>query len=155
MMTQLTSGVLGFLMFPLNYAADSDVVGKELLALEGKWKLVRIVKGGQEVPLGASQVITAWLRADGTVTARIPAGKIAATVAPNPTGDPKTIEIRHETGRYQGRRQYAFYKLQGDRLTVIAVKPGAPKEALQGDFADTQSNALLLVFERTKDRKNP
>jgi uncharacterized protein (TIGR03067 family) len=146
MMCFLTAA-LAFLGTPFALAAADDAaVRRELKALEGNWKVVAAVDGGRKFPPDRLPPVSFVLRADGTATVRMGAGESKVTFRIDPSKNPKTMDIVHQSGPGKGKKQFAIYKLENDRFTVIATDPGAKEEDRPRDF----TKGRVLVFERVR-----
>jgi uncharacterized protein (TIGR03067 family) len=149
-------GVLVVLTTLLLLAAGDDAaVGKELKALQGKWKTVAVEAGGKPFPRDAIPAFTFVVAADGKSTGQTPQGEFRFTILVDPRKDPKTIENRHETGEQKGKRQYGIYKLEGDRFTVCMTPPGRAEGDRPKDFTTKDTTNVVFVFERVKEDKKP
>src|SRR5262245_16293178 len=95
------------------HAGDDAAVKKELLTLEGKWKLVAAKDGAQVIDKVPPFALL--IRADGTAKAYTDDGESSATVGLGPGKKPKTLDIVHQDGKAMGMKQYLIYKLEGDK----------------------------------------
>ena len=135
-------------------AADDAAVKEEFKALEGSCKVVAGLQGGHEIPKDKLPRTTYVLHADGKVTARTPEGETLATFTVDPAKNPKTLDFVLESGEAKGKKQYAIYKLEGDKMTIFVTQPGSPAGDRPRDFTAKDTDARLLVFERvTGDKK--
>jgi uncharacterized protein (TIGR03067 family) len=62
---------------------------------------------------------------------------------------PKTIDFDIKKGQDQGKKQLGIYKLEGDKLTIVAAKPGSD-ERPNSFTVDPTSDILELVLEKAK-----
>ena len=131
-------------------AADDAAVKKEFSALKGSWKVVAGLQRGQEIAKDKLPRITYVLHADGKVTARTPEGETLGTLTVDPAKNPKTLDIVLESGEAKGKKQYAIYKLEGDKMTIFVTPPDSPDGDRPRDFTAKDTEARLLVFERVK-----
>src|SRR5262245_27871795 len=153
-MMRFMSTALAFFGISLTAAAaDGTAANKELKDLEGRWKVVAGVQGGQEIAKEKLPRTTYVLHADGVVTAETPDGETMGTLTVDSGKNPKTLDIVLESGEFKGKKQYAIYKLEGDRLTIVATPPGSAVADRPRDFGAKDSNSKLLVFERLKEDK--
>jgi uncharacterized protein (TIGR03067 family) len=132
------------------FADNTNDVGKELKALEGKWKAVGMEAGGQPFPKASMVDFTFIVAANGKATGRSPQEEYQATITVDPKKSPKTIDNLHDTGMQQGKKQYGIYKLEGDKWTVCMTRPGVAESDRPKNF-DTKGTAnVVFVFERQK-----
>jgi uncharacterized protein (TIGR03067 family) len=140
--------VLVVLACPLLLIADD--VQQELKALQGNWKVVSAEAGGNPLPKEAVPDFTYIIGADGKATGKMAQSEYSATVTVDPTKSPKTMINQHESGSKKGKKQYAVYKLEGDKLTVCITAPGSPESSQPKDFTTKGTANVLFVFERVK-----
>ena len=151
MMVRFMSMALAFSVIPLTLTAGDDIaVQKEFKAMEGSWKAIAGLKGGQEIPKNKLPTTTYVLHPDGKVTARTRDGETMATFTIDPVKSPKTLDMVLESGAFMGKKQYAIYKLEGDKLTIFAAPPGSAATDRPRDFKARDAEARLLIFERVK-----
>jgi uncharacterized protein (TIGR03067 family) len=151
MMVRFMSMALAFSVIPLTLTAGDDTaVQKEFKAMEGSWKAVAGLQGGQEMPKDKLPRTTYFLHADGKVTARTRDGETMATFSIDPVKNPKTLDMLLESGALMGKKQYAIYKLEGDKLTIFATRPGSAAADRPRDFKAKDAELTLLIFERVK-----
>jgi uncharacterized protein (TIGR03067 family) len=150
-----TIGVLVVLAAPLLLAADTDVVGKELKALQGKWKTVAVEAQGKPFPRDGIPAFTFVVAAGGKATGQTPQGEFRFTMTVDPRKDPKTIENLHASGEQKGKKQSGVYKLEGDKFTVCMTRPGSAEGDRPKDFTTKDTTNVLFVFERVKEEKKP
>ena len=155
-MKRIMPAAFALLAIPLTLTAGDDAdVEKELKALGGKWKVVAITEAGEELPKDKLPAISFVFRADGTATAQLPEGEVMCRVTLDLAKKPKRMVITHESGSEKGERQYAIYKLEGDKLTFFVTPPGAPEDDRPPDFNARDARARLMVFARVKNDKKP
>lgn len=141
---------------PLTLIAGDDAeVKKEFKALAGKWKVVAITDAGKEIPKDKLPAISIVFRANGTAIRQMPEEEIKCTLTLDPAKEPKRMTIAHESGSEKGQKQYAIYKLDGNKLTFFASELGAPEEDRPVDFNAKDTKASLMVFERVKNDTKP
>ena len=146
--------VLVVLATPLLVAADNDDdVKKELKALQGTWKAVALEAGGKPLPKDAIPDFTFVIGADGKSTGKMAKREYSATLTVDPKKDPKTMDNLHESGGQKGKKQYAVYKLEGDKLTVCITAPGSAEADRPKDFTTKDTANVVFVFERVKADK--
>src|SRR5262245_10709406 len=141
-------------------AGEAANVKKELKALEGTWNIVPMTEAAvkEQIPKDVRPAtISIFIhRADGSATVELlPEGTTQATVALDLTRKPKRMVITQASGSEKGKKQYAIYKLEGDRLTIFATHLGAPEADRPADFNAKDAKARLMVFKRVNDDKKP
>jgi uncharacterized protein (TIGR03067 family) len=147
---------IALIAMPLTVIAGDDAEAKrEFKALEGKWKVVAITEAGKEVPTDKLPAISIVFRADGTATRQMPNEEIKCTLTLDLAKKPKRMMVAHESGSEKGQKQYAIYKLEGDKFTAFFSQLGAPEEDRPADFNAKDAKASLMVFERVKNDMKP
>jgi uncharacterized protein (TIGR03067 family) len=137
-------------------AADTDDdVGKELMALQGKWKTVAVEAEGKPFPKDKIPNFTFVVAADGKSTGRTPQGEFRFIILVNPKKNPKNIDNLHESGEQKGKRQHGIYKLERDKFIVCMTRPGVAEGDRPKDFTTKDTTNVLFVFEKIKEGKNP
>ena len=111
---------------------------------------MRVCRRASEIPKDKLPRTTYVLHADGKVTAQTPEGETLATLTVDPAKNPKTLDFVLESGEAKGKKQYAIYKLEGDKMTIFATPQGSPEGDRPRDFTAKDTEARLLVFERVK-----
>jgi uncharacterized protein (TIGR03067 family) len=138
---------LALLAAPLTLPAADDAPGKPgLKDLEGTWKVVAVAQDGRELPEGKVPAVTFIIGANGKVTARLPEGETRATLSLGPARTPKSLDIVHGDGIFKGKKQYAIYKLEGEKLTIASTPPDCREEDRPRDFTEGRT----FVCERVK-----
>ena len=107
------------------------------------WKPLLRKMNGQELPEGKVPKVTFEIGADGSATARFPAGDKQYKLTLDPGKNPKAMDIVLTDG---GDKQYAIYKLEDGKLTIAATPPGGNEEDRPQDF----NQGRALVCERVK-----
>jgi uncharacterized protein (TIGR03067 family) len=154
MMLRFMCIAVAFLAIPWRLAGGDDAaMQKALKALEGSWQAVAGVEDGQEIPKEKLPRITYVLHADGMITGQTRDGETLARMTVHPGNDPKRVDFLLESGAKKGAKQYAIYKLKGDKLSICMAPPGNPEVDRPRDFAAKVVNVKLLVFERVKGEK--
>jgi uncharacterized protein (TIGR03067 family) len=121
----------------------------ELQRLQGEWQLVYAEVDGQAVPADSYQGERSVIRGDQLTV--IKAGEVLgrATVAFDPTTEPKTFVETIAEGAYKGQKFHGIYELEGDTLRSCAAS--ADRERPR-DFT-TRSGEKLFVSQRVKPRR--
>jgi uncharacterized protein (TIGR03067 family) len=87
------------------------------------------------------------------ITGQTPDGETLARMTVHPGKDPKRVDFLLEAGAKKGAKQYAIYKLEGDKLSICMAPPGNPEADRPRDFVAKGVNVKLLIFERVKGEK--
>jgi uncharacterized protein (TIGR03067 family) len=154
-MTRLI-GCICILTTPLVLSADDkDDVQKELKALQGTWKAVALEADGMSLPKTSVPDFTFVIGADGKSTGKIAKMEYGATITVDPKKNPKTMDNLHESGASKGKKQFAVYKLEGDKLTVCITAPGKMESDRPKDFNTKDTANVVFVFERVKEEERP
>jgi uncharacterized protein (TIGR03067 family) len=139
---------------PLMLVADENVQ-QELKALQGTWKAVAMEAGGKPLPKEATPEFTFIIGAEGKSTGKMAQGEYSTTITVDPRKTPRTMDNLHESGGFQGKKQYGVYKLEGDKLTVCMTAPGRMETDRPKDFNTKDTPHVVFVFERLKEGKKP
>ena len=99
----------------------------ENAAVMGKWLLLQINRGGQDIDLDHLE----WaIRAIGERTYSITPMRgttITGRYIIDADSRPRTIDMMVDNGRFAGKTLKGIYRLTGDRLTISFATPGAPR----------------------------
>jgi uncharacterized protein (TIGR03067 family) len=156
-MKRIMCACLALIALPLTLTGGNDAnIKKELKALEGTWNIVPMTEGGvkERIPkdVRPATISIFICRADGSATVELlPEGATRATLALDLTKKPKRMVITQASGSEKGKKQYAIYKLEGDRLTIFATPLGAPETDRPADFSARDARAGLMVFKPTRN----
>jgi uncharacterized protein (TIGR03067 family) len=134
------------------HGGDEVALKKELMTLQGTWKLVAAKDGEQ----GIDKVppFTLQIRADGTAKVSTDEGESSATLSLDPAKKPKTLDLVHQDGKAEGKKQYLIYKVENDKLMMMGTTPGGKAADRPRDFTDS-TKSKLLIFERVRSDKKP
>jgi uncharacterized protein (TIGR03067 family) len=154
--------ILG-IIWSVSAAADTDVkkedVKKELafLANDGVsrenetdqiWNLSR-KDGAKFGGPGTGQLFILALNADGSGTIRSSNETWEVTISVDPSKKLKTMDIEYHDGPHKDKKQFAIYKLEKERLTILATKPGAAAKDRPASFDKRDvAKTTLLQFDR-------
>src|SRR6516165_11837054 len=98
--------------------AQDDAAKKEIKKLEGIWATVSIEAAGQKVT-DEDKIKTRKLTTKGDkYTMKVGDETVQGTVEINPSKNPKTIDIKPDTGSNKGKTLLGIYELDGDNLTI-------------------------------------
>jgi uncharacterized protein (TIGR03067 family) len=129
--------------------AEKDVKeleARELKALQGRWRAVRLAHEKQDLPAQVVAGMTMVIEND--VMKNASGGRCKLTLYPDRS--PKEIDLVELRGvrSIKGRTNPGIYKLANDKLTICFVEETA--EALPKEFK-AAPGVTLVVFERVKD----
>jgi uncharacterized protein (TIGR03067 family) len=143
----LTTAML--LLASINFLTVDDARKDDAEAIKGKWVAVSIKQGGFTAPDEAVKAFK--FDFDGKkYTNTGPGGQSEeGGYTLDSSKSPKTIDFDIKTGNHKGKKQLGVYKLDGDKLTIVASPEGStdrPKSL------EPQANSpeLLIVLEREK-----
>jgi uncharacterized protein (TIGR03067 family) len=124
------------------------VVRKERQRLEGSWVIASLEVNGNlvaEKDQKKFQLATVLDKWDVTVDGR----KVEARYYPDPTQNPKTIDLVYDEGPQKGKRFRGIYVLDGNVLRMCRCLE--PDKERPTEFATTADSGLLLVeWKRVK-----
>jgi uncharacterized protein (TIGR03067 family) len=128
--------------------AQDDAAKKEMKKLEGTWATVSIEAAGQKVT-DEDKIKTRKLTTKGDkYTMKVGDETVQGTVEINPSKNPKTIDIKPDTGSNKGKTLLGIYELDGDNLKICLALPGKDRPTV---FATAAENAQqLVVYKRDK-----
>jgi len=135
--------------FSHDMAQRDAAIANETNRLPGTWRIVRMERGGKEVPAADRDhtqltIRTNQFRWDGDDSE-------AGIFHPIPHRRPVMVDLFHTAGPQQGKMQQAIYKLDGDRLTLCIAPFGATGDELPADFATAGTKLMLYVLEKVKE----
>ncbi len=142
----LTSTTL--LMVSLGFLAADDPKKDDAEAIKGKWVAVSIKAGGFTVPEEAAGSFK--FKFDGKEYVNTNMGQTEeGGYTIDSSKSPKTIDFDIKTGNDKGKKQLGVYKLDGDKLTIVAATAGEterPKSIEPG----ANDQVLMIVLQRQK-----
>ena len=133
----------------IGFLTADDPKNKDADSPKGKWTAVSISMGGMAVP---DEVVKGFKfnLDDKTYTNIIKEEvveegeyKIDATMSP------KTIDFDIKKGRDDGKKQLGIYKIDGEKLTIVAAVAGSD-ERPKSFNVESGSQLLELVLEKAK-----
>jgi uncharacterized protein (TIGR03067 family) len=129
-------------------AADDPQKTDDAEAFKGDWKAVSVTQSGQAVPAEIATHVKFHFDGKSYVNKlddMVEEG--GYTIDPSKT--PKTIDIDIKTGDDKGKKQLCIYKLDKDKLTIIAAKAGATERPTSFN-SEAGSEVIEFVLEREK-----
>lgn len=136
------------LLVSIGFLTVDDAKKDDAEALKGKWVAVSIKQSGFAVPDEAAKAFT--FRFDGKEYVNSAPGQSEeGGYKIDSSKNPKTIDFDIKTGNDKGKKQVGIYKLDGDKLTIVASMAGEadrPKSIEPG----ANDPVLVVVLEREK-----
>jgi uncharacterized protein (TIGR03067 family) len=127
----------------------ADDAKKEETKLTGKWSGVSVKVAGKAVP-GDHAKSSKFTFEEKTFTHVVsPPVEYEGEYSFDDSKSPKTIDFEITTGRHKGKKQLAIFKIEGDKLTIVAAMPGE-KDRPESFEPKEGSNLIEAVFERDK-----
>jgi uncharacterized protein (TIGR03067 family) len=140
----------GFMLLAVaGFIAAAEPRTDDTKALKGNWQAVSIKAGGDDAPPDEVRKFT-FSFTETTYTNTIDGQVVEEggyTIDASTT--PKTIDLDIKKGPDDGKKQLGVYRLDGDRLTIVAAQAGSterPKSLKPKDAAD----AMTFVLDRVK-----
>jgi uncharacterized protein (TIGR03067 family) len=142
----LTNAVL--LVASIGFLAVDDTKKDDADAIKGKWVAVSIKQGGNAAP---DEVVKSFKMSFDGKTYTNSAGDQSEEggYSLDSTKSPKTIDFDIKTGDDKGKKQLGLYKLDGDKLTIVASQAGSPDRPKSLE-PEANSPEVLIVLEREK-----
>jgi uncharacterized protein (TIGR03067 family) len=142
----LTNSVL--FLASIGFLGVDDAKKDDANAIKGKWVAVSIKQGGASAP---DEVVKSFkLNFDGkdyTNSAGDQSEEGGYTL--DSSKSPKTIDFDIKTGNDKGKKQLGIYKLDGDKLTIVASQAGSPDRPKSLE-PEANSPEVQFVLEREK-----
>jgi uncharacterized protein (TIGR03067 family) len=136
------------LLLSIGFLGVDDAKKDDAEALKGKWVAVSIKQGGFPVPEEAAKMFK--FSFDGKEYLNSAPGQSEeGGYKIDSSKSPRTIDFDIKTGNDKGKKQLGVYKLDGDKLTIVAATAGEterPKSTEPG----ADDPVLLVVLEREK-----
>jgi uncharacterized protein (TIGR03067 family) len=137
------------LLASIGYFAVDDAKKDDAEAIKGKWVAVSIKQGGFSAP---DEVVKSFkFDFDGKNYTNTAAGGQSEEggYTLDSTKSPKTIDFDIKTGNDKGKKQLGIYKLDGDKLTIVASSAGSTDRPKSIE-PEANSRELVIVLEREK-----
>jgi uncharacterized protein (TIGR03067 family) len=136
------------LLVSIGFLGVDDAKKDDAEAIKGKWVAVSIKQGGFPVP--DEVVKTFKFKFDGKdyINSAMDQSEEGGYKIDS-SKSPKTIDFDIKTGNDKGKKQLGVYKLDGDKLTIVASMAGdteRPKSTEPG----ADDPVLVVVLEREK-----
>jgi uncharacterized protein (TIGR03067 family) len=136
------------LLASIGFLAVDDAKKDDADAIKGKWVAVSIKLRGMPAP---DELVKSFkFNLDGKNyinTAGDQSEEGGYTL--DSTKSPKTIDFDIKTGMDKGKKQLGIYKLDGDKLTIVA-SPAGSTDRPKSLEPEADSPAVVLVLEREK-----
>jgi uncharacterized protein (TIGR03067 family) len=118
-------------------------------AFKGNWSVLSIKFAGQEAP--ADDLKNMKFKFDGKVYINTIGEQVIeeGDYRIDASKTPKTIDFDIRKGRDSGKKQLALYKIDGDKLTIVAGQPGS-SERPKSLTPEPTDQVLYAVLERAK-----
>lgn len=129
-------------------AAGEKAGGGPASELEGEWRMVSGVMGGQPMADDAVKWVKRVTEGRRTSVHAGPQVLMAFEFTSDPAKSPKTIDYVHTAGAHKGKTQLGVYELAAGRLTILMAAPGEPRPT-RLDAAPGRSGTLT-VWERAR-----
>ena len=125
-----------------------DAVKEEMKKFEGTWVCVSVEQMGEKAPADAVKGIKAVVKGDKVTISQGDMVLDESTYTVDPTKKPKTMDITTTTGTDKGKKSYAIYQLDGDKLLICMVEneKDRPKELA----TKKDSKGTLIEYKREK-----
>jgi uncharacterized protein (TIGR03067 family) len=125
--------------------AKDDANKKDLDALQGSWKVQKLIRGGDEAPGKDSEKVVFLFEGNKVSIDEGRPKKETATFKLDATKKPKAIDFVPETKKESAE---GVYDLDGDTLKLCFTRPGTarPKEVA----SEKGSETILVVLKRQK-----
>jgi uncharacterized protein (TIGR03067 family) len=133
----------------VGFLAADDPKKDDADSLKGKWSAVSMSMGGQAPP---EDFVKAFrFTFDDKTYTNIIGGDVVEEggYKIDASKSPKTIDFDIKKGQDDGKKQLAIYKLEGDKLTIVASKAGSDQRP-KAFKIEPGSELLELVLEKTK-----
>ena len=143
----LTNAML--LLASINFLTVDDAKKDDAEAIKGKWVAVSIKQGGFTAP---DELVKAFkFEFDGKNYTNTGSGGQSEEggFTLDSSKSPRTINFDIKTGNDKGKKQLGIYKLDGDKLTIVASTAGSTDRPKSLE-PDANSPELLIVLKREK-----
>jgi uncharacterized protein (TIGR03067 family) len=144
------------ILFALTAPADtpkekelSAEAKKELKKLEGKWRVVKLAGGGQEVEFKDREAFFVFDGADITISSGNKTEKLRVATL-DTTTDPRCVDLTEKREGRPDRTLEGVYKLDGDTLQIAHALPNVGKNRPTG-FDKSTERAMVWTLTRVKE----
>jgi uncharacterized protein (TIGR03067 family) len=137
------------LLATIGFIAADEPKKDDAEGLKGTWTAVSIMHSGQPAP--DDLVKSFKFSMDGKSYTNTIGGQVMeeGSYTIDTTKTPRTIDFDIKTGNDQGKKQLAIFKLEGDRLTIVAAEAGS-KERPKTLKHEASDSVLEATLERAK-----
>jgi uncharacterized protein (TIGR03067 family) len=148
-MLRLSSLTLLCVLSCLVFAQDKDEAArKELVRLQGEWKLISGEAGGQAMPANVVNAFSMVVK-DNQYEFRNSLETEKGTLVLNVTPKPAQIDIVITDGSYKGQKQIGIYEINDKKVKFCITQPGETKRPEK--FVSTAENqCMIFEFEQVK-----
>jgi uncharacterized protein (TIGR03067 family) len=150
----------GLLFFGLSVVAavsggaqESDVVKKDIAALQGEWIMVSGSADGQAMPEDMRKQMKRVCKGNEITVSMANEVFLKAKFTIDPSSKPKTIDYDMTEGFTKGKKQLGIYELEGDTFKACFAAPGGDRPT---DFSSKAGEQRTLsVWMRKKEPAAP
>jgi uncharacterized protein (TIGR03067 family) len=144
---RLASAVM--LLSAVGFIAADPPTKDDAEALKGNWSAISLTQGGRSAP---EDLITKFKTSfDGKSYTNTADGQVVEEggYTIDGTKTPKTIDFDIRKGEGQGKKQFAIFQIEGDKLTLVVAEPGSPDrpKSLKPEKTDP---VIEVVMKRAK-----
>ena len=126
----------------------ADDAKKEETKLKGKWTAVSVKVAGRAAAEGDMKHFKFTFE-EKTFTHVVRGNVLEGEYSFDDSKSPKTIDFDIKKGPAEGKKQLAIFKIDGDKLTIVAANPGE-KDRPTSFKLEEGSELIESVFERDK-----
>jgi uncharacterized protein (TIGR03067 family) len=137
------------ILFAAGVIAADDPKKNDADSLKGKWSAVSIAVGGK--PMAEDYVKSFILSLDDKTYTNLVMNEVIEEGSYTIVGDksPKTIDFDIKKGDDAGKKQLGIYKIDADKLTIVAAKAGAV-ERPKSFQVEAGSDVAEIILEKVK-----
>jgi uncharacterized protein (TIGR03067 family) len=146
---RIATGVLVVSAAGLLGAGDDAKKKDDAELLKGKWSAVSFTVGKMSQP---DDFIKSFkFTFDGKKYTNVLGSEVAeeGEYKIDSSKSPKTMDFDIKTGRDMGKKQFAIYKFEGEKLTIVAAAAGS-EERPKSFTVEADSQTLEIVLEKDK-----
>jgi uncharacterized protein (TIGR03067 family) len=145
----MAAQTLCFLVIACLPASDGPKEKRDKAALQGEWKVVRLVEEGQLAPADAAAKAKIIFKEDTFLTQEGDDPKPNEHhYRLNARKSPKEIDVVPSAGPHKDKVFLGIYRVDGDKLRICVAFPGGERPTKFE--SKPKSDAVLIVLERVK-----